>query len=209
MTPERLLVFVRQPEIGRVKTRLARGIGKRRALSVYTSLLKTTLALARAQARAGRVVEVWVAPGSRSRTFARTRGRGLTCLPQPDGGLGRRLKKAFDRAWMNGARRVVAIGSDCPTLRRDHLEETFRCLRRLPAVLGPAADGGYYLIGLSRPVPRVFAAIPWGTERVLEATRRRLRAAGLRVRFLETLRDIDREEDLTEATKAVGPGGTA
>lgn len=192
--PEALLVLARHPERGRVKRRLARGIGEAAALRVYRGLLARTMRLALAPAAsAGRRATVFVAPPRRLDDFRRRWARGLPCLPQPRGNLGVRLARAFLLA---GARRTVAIGTDCPGLAPRHLDRAFRLLRRHPAVLGPAEDGGYYLIGLSRPAPGVFRRIDWGTERVLAQTRRRLASAGLRPALLEVLRDVDRPSDL-------------
>ncbi len=204
---ERLLVFVRHPEIGRVKTRLAREVGKRRALFVYKSLLRSTLVLARVQAAMGRSVEVWVAPGRRLQAFQSRWGQGLSCLAQTAGDLGSRLRVAFDRSLKQGICRTVVIGSDCPDLTGDHLKDAFHALRKFPAVLGPAADGGYYLLGLSQPIPEILTRISWGTERVLETTLTRLRQKGMRWRLLETLHDVDRKEDLYETIQVVGQGG--
>jgi rSAM/selenodomain-associated transferase 1 len=191
-----LLVFARHPEEGRVKTRLARGIGKRRAWKVYRSLLRLTLYLARAQQAAGRGVRIWITPACRLARFRRVWGRRFVCHAQRGGDLGARLRKAFDRAWREGASRVVVIGSDCPGLTPGLLGAAFRALGRSDAVIGPARDGGYYLLGLSRPAPEVFERIPWGTDRVFQKTLGRLRRHGLACRTLRKLVDVDTARDL-------------
>lgn len=194
--PEALLVLARHPARGRVKTRLAREIGDLAALAVYRRMLGWTISLARAEARRGRRVAIWVDPPGRIPAFRRGHARGLACVPQPRGDLGARLRAAFRGAFRSGALRAVAIGTDCPALRRRHLDEAFRRLRGTDAVLGPAADGGYYLLGLARPVPGLFDRIAWGGPRVLRQTLGRLRLAGIRAWVLPALRDVDEARDM-------------
>lgn len=196
---EALLVFARHPERGKVKTRLAEGIGEAAALGAYESMLRSTLDLVRGQPRPA---TVWVAPATRLEAFRSRWAQGLPCAAQPEGDLGGRLRHAFEAAWSGGASRVVAIGSDCPALARNHLEQAFEALSRTSAVLGPARDGGYYLIGLSKRVPGVFEEIPWSTPEALAKTLERLRTAGVRPELLETLNDVDVVEDLAKEARA-------
>ncbi len=123
-------------------------------------------------------------------------GPDLDYLAQPDGDLGQRLTGAFREAFGQGYFRVVIIGADCPDLLASHIEEAFSILRSQDLVIGPATDGGYYLIGLSRPEPALFAAIPWGAGDVLEKTLEIAEQKGLSLAQLETLSDVDRPEDL-------------
>ena len=97
-------------------------------------------------------------------------GPDLACLPQARGDLGARLESAFAAAFADGATAVLAMGTDCPGLTTDRLRAALAALAASDLVLGPATDGGYYLIGLARPAPELFAGVPWGTERVLAAT---------------------------------------
>jgi rSAM/selenodomain-associated transferase 1 len=117
-------------------------------------------------------------------------------VAQSDGDLGERMSAAFADAFREGAGRVVVIGTDCPALSPDHLAEAFEALGNHEVVLGPARDGGYYLVGLSRPADALFTDIPWGTESVLQATMERAEAVGLTQCCLQTLGDVDRPEDL-------------
>jgi hypothetical protein len=106
------------------------------------------------------------------------------------------LAAAFRRAFDDGASRVVVYGSDCPDLRAELLEEAFRSLRTHDACFGPAADGGYYLLGLGRPIPAVFDGVPWSCGDTGRVTLERLAAERAWVHHLPTLRDLDRPEDL-------------
>ena len=199
---ETLLVFARHPQKGRVKTRLAREIGEDAALRIYMRMLVGTLDLARAQAALSRRVSVWVDPAEGLPAFQHGWGKGLPCHPQSGGGLGERLAVAFETAWSEGASRVLAIGSDCPALSSAHLDQAFDSLSRTPAVLGPALDGGYYLIGLSKPVLGLFEDIPWSTPEVLAKTLEKLERAGIHPELLETLSDVDEAKDLAKETHA-------
>ncbi len=199
---EALLILARHPERGKVKTRLAAGIGEDAALLVYQEMLRSTLVLAQAQALLGRRVAVWIDPLEQVPLFAERWGKGLPCHPQPPGDLGARLDGVFETAWREGASRAVAIGTDCPALTSAHLDRAFAALSRIPAVLGPARDGGYYLIGLSRRVPGVFEGIPWSTPEVLAKTLEKLDQRGIRPELLETLSDVDVAEDLEKETRA-------
>lgn len=201
MKDEALLVFARHPEKGKVKTRLARGIGDTKALAVYEAMLAATLLLAHAQAKRGRAVGIWVDPPDRLETFRGSWGKDLDCRPQPQGPLGERLAVAEAETRREGASRVVLIGSDCPQLEERHLEEAFATLRTAPSVLGPALDGGYYLIGLSREIPGIFEGIPWSTPAVLARTLEKLERSGIRPELLETLSDVDEAKDLVKEAR--------
>ena len=115
---------------------------------------------------------------------------------QGGGGLGVRMQRQFQRAATERARRVVLIGSDLPQLERADLASAFAALDRQQAVLGPACDGGYWLIGLRRPEPALMEGIAWGSEQVLEQTLAALARRGLEPALLPWRRDLDRGEDL-------------
>jgi hypothetical protein len=188
-----VLVFVRAPEAGRVKTRLAAGIGAPAALRVYVRLAEHALAQARAS---GAAVRVHFTPADAGEAVRAWLGPGAAYLPQAEGDLGERMRGAFDAAFAAGFRRVVVIGSDLPELSPELLRRAFALLDGREAVLGPARDGGYYLLGLRRPVPDVFHGIAWSTAEVLGATVARLRATGIEPALLETLADLDEAADL-------------
>jgi len=120
----------------------------------------------------------------------------IPCLPQGEGDLGDRLLLAFAQAFAQGAQSVVVIGADCPDLGPTLFAQAFSALTRKNLVLGPAMDGGYYLVGLNRPAPALFSDIPWGNSEVLAATLKQAKELHLSIHLLEPLADVDRPEDL-------------
>lgn len=203
-----MLVFVRAPERGRVKTRLAAAIGDDAALRVYRRLAEHALREASALAGEGVRVRVHHTPADAGGAVRAWLGAGPAYLPQGDGDLGARMEDAFARAFADGAERVVIVGSDLPDLSAELLRRAFRSLDAHPAVLGPARDGGYYLLGLARPVPGIFQGIAWSTSGVLAATLDRFRAAKIEPAMLEELADVDEVGDLP-AGWLDGPGYAA
>jgi hypothetical protein len=121
---------------------------------------------------------------------------GEACLPQSGADLGARMSAAFDEAFGSGARRVALVGSDVPRLSRDDIRLALGSLEDHDLVLGPAQDGGYYLVALDARRPALFDGIAWGTASVLAATLEKAAALGLTVRVLEERRDVDTVEDL-------------
>lgn len=193
-----MLVFVRAPERGRVKTRLAAAIGDEAALRVYVRLAEHTMAEAAALAGEGVQVRVHHTPADAGPAVRAWLGGGPLYLPQGEGDLGMRMADAFARAFADGARQVVIVGSDLPALSAGLLRRAFALLDAHPATLGPARDGGYYLLGLTRRVDGIFGGIAWSTPQVLAATLARFRAAGIDPPLLEELSDVDEVGDLPE-----------
>jgi rSAM/selenodomain-associated transferase 1 len=191
-------VFLKAPRIGFAKTRLARGIGPRRALSLYRAFARDQLEWLAGFPCAERQIQFTPRSGRKAcLALLPPGGRGaFRAVPQAGGDLGRRLRAAFAAAFRGGARRVVAVGTDAPLLSPGILARAFRCLARKDLVLGPARDGGYYLIGLGRHVPRLFRSIPWSSGKVLAATLARAREAGLAAAILPALGDIDSAADV-------------
>ena len=190
---EKLIVMTRFPEVGKVKTRLAAGIGEEQACEVHRMLVHSCL-----EATEGwdGSVEIRMTGGSADERSSWL--GGATVRDQGGGDLGARLKRATAAAFEEGAERVVVIGTDCPELDDDLLREAFAGLGEAEVVLGPAADGGYYLIGLSRRADGMFESIPWGGPEVMERSLDRARELGLSVARLRVLRDIDTRRDLEE-----------
>ena len=191
----RLLIFAKAPVPGRVKTRLAGRLGARGAARCYRQLLRRTLALARAARLCP--VELWCAPDARHGFFAACRREyGVRLRRQCAGDLGKRMSHAFERV-STGSGYAVLIGGDCASVGPAELRAAFGQLAAgRDAVLGPAADGGYVLLGLRRPCPSLFRGIAWSTPAVLAATRRRLHRAGLDWIELPAGWDVDTPADL-------------
>lgn len=192
---ERLIVFVRAPELGRVKTRLAASIGDEAALRVYCTLAEHVLAQARALGSEV-TVEVRFTPPEAGDSVRAWLGTDLRLAPQSAGNLGVRMREAFTDAFAVGCQRVAVVGSDLPGLSAELIRRSFDELRHVPAVLGPARDGGYYLLGLTRLPGHFFDAMPWSTDEVARLTLDRLRVAGLDTVLLPTLCDVDEAADL-------------
>ncbi len=193
---EILFLFVRHPEPGRAKTRLIPALGAAGAAALYRRMAEAVAAQAGRLARPGLDHVALVEPPERVGEVGRWLGSPWKVRGQVDGDLGERLAAAFHDAFTAGASRVVAIGSDCLDVDGALLGRAFDLLTAADAVVGPATDGGYYLIGLSRPVAGCFDQIPWSTTETLAVTRTRLAAAGCTVAELPVLRDLDTPEDL-------------
>jgi hypothetical protein len=191
-----LLVFAKNPEPGRVKTRLASAVGDDEAARIYRDMGRRVVD----QLRRGpyRLVAVFDPPDAGD-PVGRWLGRDdLELRPQAVGDLGERLEAAFREAWRESDR-VLAVGTDAPAVDRALVEEALLRLASADVVLGPASDGGYYLIGLRRPAPELFRDIPWSTSEVLAATRARARELGMVESLLPTHSDVDTLEDWRRA----------
>jgi rSAM/selenodomain-associated transferase 1 len=194
MTADRLLVFVKAPRAGAVKTRLAAVLGTENAARLYRAIAGEEIR--RTAPRGGEYARTFfVDPPDGAEDIARWLP-GETLVPQKGRDLGERMANAFAAAFAEGARRVALIGSDVPTCGREHVAEALAALDDHDLALGPTHDGGYYLIALDRPRPELFQAIPWSTPAVLPATAERAGVLGLAVRMLDPLRDIDTLEDI-------------
>jgi rSAM/selenodomain-associated transferase 2/rSAM/selenodomain-associated transferase 1 len=194
---QNLVVFTRFPESGKAKTRLIPAMGPERAAGLAREMTQHTLAWARELAESFPVsVEVRFDGGDAER-MAIAFGDGIPYRPQGEGDLGCRMEHAFQEAFSEGSHRAVLIGTDCPEITPELILESLEQLATCDLVLGPASDGGYYLIGLRASAPQLFTEIAWGSERVLEQTLRRADQLSLNVSLLKTLSDVDCPEDLS------------
>jgi rSAM/selenodomain-associated transferase 1 len=186
-----------------VKTRLIPALGAAGAAKLQANLILRALRAARDAALGP--VELWCAPDA-SHPFFLGCGRSFAVglHPQEDGDLGERMDRAL-RLTLATSERTLLIGSDIPSMTPAYLREADRALRDADVVLGPAEDGGYVLIGLKRAAPALFQGVPWGEASVLAETRKRIASAGLRLRELPALPDVDRPGDLDRLAEAFGP----
>ena len=185
--------MTRAPVTGQTKRRLIPAIGAERAAALHRAMIRRAVTSALAS-RVG-PVELWCTPNTDHEVFRTLRRRMRVALhTQVGADLGARMLGAIEAR--SGA--TAVIGTDCPFLEPGDLVRTAGILRSSDAdvVIVPAMDGGYVLIAVDRPRPELFAAVDWGTGRVLAQTRERARAARLRLLELEPRRDIDRAEDL-------------
>jgi rSAM/selenodomain-associated transferase 1 len=190
-----LLVFAREPVPGQVKTRLIPELGVARATQIYDQLLNHTLEVASGVPACAVVLWCDAPLGTSPQCSVLAERFRYPLLLQEGDDLGVRMSAAITHALCQYERAVV-IGTDCPQYNQDYLSQALSALDRYDVVLGPATDGGYVLIGMSRPQPELFLDVPWGTERVLEMTRQRLRQLNCSWFEMPVLRDVDRPEDL-------------
>ena len=191
MGSERLIIFLKAPRPGCVKTRLARELGAVPACEAYQQMVDCLLANLATLPQ----VELCLTPDDAAEEIAKWARPGWRMRPQGNGDLGLRLVRAFDRSFSEGAARVLIIGSDCPTITVEDIHAGWDSLKQNEVVLGPAADGGYWLIGLRKRQPFLFENVAWSTSTVLTATLRKMEKAGLRTHLLRTRRDIDSRAD--------------
>lgn len=189
-----MLVFAKAPQPGTVKTRLIPVLGAQGAAALHARLVEHTLATACA-AHAG-ALELHCAPDATDPFFQLCSGKyGVALATQHSGDLGERMFYAFTGA-LAAATQVILIGTDCPALTARHLRQAHLALADgNDAVLAPAEDGGYALVGLARNDARLFENIPWGGTQVMAQTRERLRSLHWRWHELDTLWDVDRPAD--------------
>ena len=186
--PDLLIVFLKSPRPGFVKTRLAGRLGDKQACKVYRNLAAALLKRLKPYPN----VELRISPDDAAASHPDWLLRDCwQCQGQGEGDLGSRLTRAFGESFAAGRRKVMAIGSDCPYVEPNHLRKGFERLISASVVLGPALDGGYWLIGMNRYLPALFEGISWGGAEVLKQTLQRTAALGAQAAMLETLEDVD------------------
>ncbi|WP_196889642.1 TIGR04282 family arsenosugar biosynthesis glycosyltransferase [Aureivirga sp. CE67] len=196
-TKNLLLIFTKNPELGKVKTRLAKTIGDERALTVYKALLKHThkttkdLDVEKHVYYSNEIVEndLWK--------------KGFKKYVQEGEDLGIRMKNAFLNGFAEGYENIVIIGSDMFAITENHLKEAFEKLNSNSVVIGPAEDGGYYLLGMQKDQTFVLDHKEWSTESVFPDTVKDIQERNLSFDTIETLNDIDTEEDLMQSSDEV------
>ena len=197
MKKEVVLVFQKNEVLGKVKTRLAAGVGEEQALDIYRQLLdKTYLTL--------RDISVSITTYFSEFIPDNPIHSAENKLVQLGQDLGERMKNAFAENFESGMEKVVLIGTDCPSLEGIHLSQAFEALDQSDLVLGPARDGGYYMIGMKRRADFLFEGITWSTELVLSQTLALAAEQGLQTSLLPVLEDIDTLEDWERYCSQIG-----
>lgn len=193
---ERLIIFTRYPEPGKTKTRLIPALGKEGAAMLQRQMTEQKLAQAqKLQTYSPLSLEIHFAGGN-EQLMQEWLGSNITYKRQSEGDIGCRMTSAFHESFQTGMKQIVLIGTDCPELNAKLIAQAFEELIQHDLVLGPARDGGYYLIGLNRFISELFTGISWSTAEVLSQTLSIAQKLELAVAFLPTLSDIDRPEDL-------------
>jgi rSAM/selenodomain-associated transferase 1 len=204
-----LIIFVKGPEPGAVKTRLVPLLGARGAAELYRLLAEAELRATAPVADDYQRLVFFTPETARDRVAQWLPGEVL--VPQAAGDLGARMSSAFAEAFARGAERVALVGSDVPWVTRELVVEALEALDTHDLAIGPALDGGYYLLALPRPQPELFEGIAWSSAGVLEATVCRAATLRLSVHHLAPLPDIDTPDDLHREWGRIEPllAGTA
>jgi len=185
-----LIIFVRNPVLGKVKTRIAASIGDEKALAVYKFLLEHTkyitegLPVARFVFYADEIVknDLWL---------------GYEKCLQGGIDLGERMNNAFEDIFVKGFKKIIIIGSDCYALDEQLISDAFLKLEKYEIVIGPAADGGYYLMGMQSPFKNLFQDITWSSNSVFDETINQIQQQKLSFYLLPLLNDVDEAMDIT------------
>lgn len=195
-TKSLLIIFYRNPKIGKVKTRLAATVGNERALAVFRELCLHTKAITENlpfdkivfYTDSVDLMDMW--PNA---TYLKALQHGEE--------LGEKMSSAFLGGFESGYNAICVIGTDCYELTEKIILHAFDALRSADVVIGPARDGGYYLLGMTRPLPELFQNKQWSTETVLRDTIHDFESLQLRYVKLQELNDVDTEDDLPDALK--------
>ncbi|WP_138431980.1 TIGR04282 family arsenosugar biosynthesis glycosyltransferase [Fodinibius saliphilus] len=189
-----LLIFIKNPEFGKVKTRLAKSVGPETACLVYEQLLEITRNVT-SKVNCDR--QLWYSEyiDNDDRWSEEHYRKKL----QHGQNLGERMSNAFEQAFMEGYEHAVIIGSDCAALKKSHLVNAYSILQNHDVVIGPSQDGGYYLLGMNQYLPDLFENMEWSTPSVYDETIRRIKRMNLMYEAVEELNDIDTEKDLMES----------
>ncbi|MCA9009385.1 MAG: TIGR04283 family arsenosugar biosynthesis glycosyltransferase [Planctomycetaceae bacterium] len=192
----RVIVMARCPEAGKAKTRLIPALGPDGAARLHASLVRHTLSIVRQfAAESGGEIDVRFAGGNAD-DMRRLFGSDLRYTVQRGESLGDRMSLAAGEAFSDGCRQIVLIGTDCPQLRVHHLQQAFSSLSESEIAIGPALDGGYYLLGMREHLPELFDNMHWGCESVLQETLQRVKRMSKSKELLPPLSDVDFPEDL-------------
>lgn len=187
-----LIIFLKQPELGKCKTRLAKTIGDVKALKIYELLLNHTHQITK-----DLYVQKYLYLDNRQKTSFHWDGDYIIEY-QNKADLGGKIKQAFAEVFEKQHYPVIIIGTDCIEITGQIINDAYQQLNYYEVVIGPAKDGGYYLLGLNEPTPQLFENIEWSSSTVLSDTIKKAQDLGLSYCFMPVLNDIDVEEDLTD-----------
>jgi len=188
---DKLLIFIKNSELGHVKTRLAKSIGDNKALMVYKLLLRKTMSETQPLA-VEKIVHY-----SKKIEYNDIWDENIFKKELQEGeSLGIRMKNAFNEQFKKNSQKVIIIGSDCYDISSKTIERGFKELEKEDVVIGPANDGGYYLLGMNHMIDSIFEEIDWSTDRVLKQTIKKLKKENKSFSLLEKLTDIDNKKDL-------------
>jgi len=190
MNKTALIVFQKNEILGKVKTRLAATLGNEEALKIYQILIAHTHHEIIPIEADKYIFYSDFIPGS-----LESNDSVLLHQVQTGNDLGERMKNAFELLFKKGYKKVLIIGTDCAALEAKHIQFAIQKLDLVDVVIGPAEDGGYYLLGMKKTIPNLFTEMEWSTEWVMTETISRLTQANLSYSTIETLSDIDQEED--------------
>jgi rSAM/selenodomain-associated transferase 1 len=197
-----ILVFVRSPVVGKVKTRLGKTLSAETVLQIYKAFGKDVTETVKNHAEH---IRIYFYPPEGKDAVMSWLGDEFHYLPQRGDHLGDRMQNAFADTFSDGFYRVVLVGTDIPDLPGSIIDQAFKKLSRHPSVVGPAIDGGYYLIGFKKKdfLTRVFDDIPWGTGHVLDKTLSIFKSANHNLHLLKSWQDTDNCEDLEALKKRI------
>lgn len=190
-----VIVFAKYPEPGKVKTRLTPSLTNTQAASLYKSMLDDTIELLN---YSGIDYEVYCEPAGSIKSFRKLYGKNSVCLGQKGADIGEKMKNAFKSVFRRGYAKAVLVGSDIPGLSAELIRESFRQIDRRGAVIGPAKDGGYYLVGFAKNAfcHGMFSGVGWGKASVFKKTMEVFKKNGRRAGVLPKLRDVDSIKDV-------------
>jgi rSAM/selenodomain-associated transferase 1 len=200
-----LIVFLKYPEPGQVKTRLAKDIGDEKACAIYKLLAEGVMKNIFSKNPMDFDVHIFFTPADKENEIRdwlnphlnKDQGAEAQFIPQEGYNLGERMSNAFKQTLQGkGYKRSTIIGTDCPGIDTTLIEDAFEVLKGKDIVIGPCKDGGYYLLGMSRLVLDLFVDIDWSTDRVFNQTIEKIQKNNLSFGILKTLADIDTQEDL-------------
>lgn len=202
-----LIVFVKAPAPGHVKTRLLSRYTPEQATDIYTAFVRDTLSKARHVEASDHVV--CYAPSDAGESIAALVGTNWKLRPQTKGDLGKRMAVALRECFDDGADRAILMGTDIPSLPQHHLSNAFDLLNGHEIVIGPSTDGGYYLVGARSDHPSIFEDIEWSTSRVFKQTVERVEAADLSLGLLPPWYDVDTPDEVDFLVAHSVAGGDA